>query len=503
MAPSKAQASRPCNRLRQETPSQHKEIDGACFCYAKAHLRKLELQQIREAYWEPNTTMLSNRQGRIGAAERRANSQRFHWYLCKGTAALAVTMRLQEVSQLGQQKSPWQPLPARRLLSFLHSSTRAASPARGGLFVRHGVFPLWILSDGNFSCWLLVPCLLAQGLYLRTKPFWKGAGPEPMSASLCPTSKQGLAQGCSGFNRTLRCRPALQPPQYNRRLRLQLQGHHTPSEAGSQVVHALKVRTCTFSARLLARGARSASTEHAPHLLPSGAAQQLKGHFSSPGLLMEGLERLLRGEEKMSDISSKTYVYPPMINCPCTAPTTRRNHLQERLKQHLEHPAEPPPLSPQGPVKQIFRNPSGIKSPSTGGILSLTTLPTAHCCTSSHDFGPLQDRGHSAYDAAIHAEPARSKLTTCCTNASSPRINLYLRLAALLFATLIGLALTLLLAGLSLKSSICSSPGDRLVSHTLLPHRTSRGGEARDAKPCPLLCDITETVYNCCSVFSY
>lgn len=63
--------------------------------------------------------------------------------------------------------------------------------------------------------------------------------------------------------------------------------------AGSQVVHALKVRTCTFSARLLARGARSASTEHAPHLLPSRAAQQLKGHFS-PGLLMEGLERLLR-----------------------------------------------------------------------------------------------------------------------------------------------------------------------------------------------------------------
>jgi len=40
--------------------SYHKEIDDTCFCDAKPHLCKLELQQIREAYWEANTMLLSN-----------------------------------------------------------------------------------------------------------------------------------------------------------------------------------------------------------------------------------------------------------------------------------------------------------------------------------------------------------------------------------------------------------------------------------------------------------
>lgn len=47
--------------------SYHKEVNDICFCYAKPHLCKLELQQIQETYWEPNTMpVLSRRVGITG-----------------------------------------------------------------------------------------------------------------------------------------------------------------------------------------------------------------------------------------------------------------------------------------------------------------------------------------------------------------------------------------------------------------------------------------------------
>lgn len=54
--------------------SYHKETEDTCFCYAKPHLGKLELQQICETYSEPNAMMVSNR--RAGSRDdRRANPQ--------------------------------------------------------------------------------------------------------------------------------------------------------------------------------------------------------------------------------------------------------------------------------------------------------------------------------------------------------------------------------------------------------------------------------------------
>lgn len=98
------------------------------------------------------------------------------------------------------------------------------------------------------------------------------------------------------------------------------------------------------------------------------------------------------------------------ISPACTEPPLFSASTGSRMKKRLNSHSPSTLLTPVSVlITFLLNHPFPAPKPFSAHpvlpleVFSLTTLPTAHCCTSSHDIGPLQDRGHSTYDAAIHA----------------------------------------------------------------------------------------------------